>query len=98
MSRNRRQQRPTLPAPTPPLTVAEARDLASGLIGDLTPHAGDPDAVRKVLLRWLAMEDADRLALVCMSLTQQVFSDYLTKVAQVPPGALALTAPTEGES
>lgn len=93
MSRNRRQQRPTPPAPTPLITTTEAHTLAAELIRELAQDAGDPDAVRAVLLRWLAMEDADRLALVCMSLTQQVFSDCLTKVAQVPPGSLALDPP-----
>jgi len=100
MTRNRRQQRPTPPAPTPLITVAEARNLALGLVGDLTPHAGDPDAVRKVLLRWLAIEDPARLSMVCMAAVRLTYADCLTRVPidQMPPGALALTPPTEGES
>ena len=82
-------------APQQALTPAQARTLAADLIGDLTPHAGDPDAVRAVLLRWLETEDTARLSMACMSAVQIVFSDCLSRVTEVPPGALTLEPPTE---
>lgn len=84
-------------APQQPLTTAQARDLAAELIRDLTPHAGDPDAVRAVLLEWLETEYVPRLSMACMSAVQQVFADCLfhVPVDQMPPGALALNPPTE---
>jgi hypothetical protein len=94
MGRNRRQQRPTPPRATPALiTTTEARDLAAELIRELAQHAGDPTAVRAALLRWLDIEDTARLALICMSAVQITYADCLTKVAQVPPGALELDPP-----
>jgi len=96
MSRNRRHQRPTPPELTrAPLSTTEARTLAADLIRELAQHAGDPDAVRAVLLRWLDTEGTARLSTACMSAVQIVFADCLTRVAQVPPGALALEPPTE---
>ena len=98
MSRNRGQRRPTPPRATPLITVAEARDLASGLIRELAQHAGDPAAVRASLIAWLETEDVPRLSLIGLAVVQNVFSDCLTRVDDVPPGALALTAPTEGNT
>lgn len=80
-------------APLPPLTTTQARDLAADLIRDLTPHAGDVDAVREVLFGWLETEDVARLSLICMAAVQTTFADCLTRVAQVPPGALSLDPP-----
>jgi hypothetical protein len=91
--RNRRQQRPTLPRATPLITATEARELAADLIRELAQDAGDPAAVRATLLRWLETEDTGRLSLISMSAVQQVFADCLTRVAQVPPGALSLDPP-----
>jgi len=79
--------------PLSPLSTAQARALATELIRDLTPHAGNPEAVRKVLLRWLDAEDTARLSMACMAAVQIVFSDCLSRVAEVPPGALALDPP-----
>jgi len=97
MSRNRRQPRPTPPRAIPLITTTEARDLAADLIRELAQHAGDPDAVRKVLLRWLDIEDTSRLSLASMAALQLVFADCLTRmpVDQIPAGALTLTPPTE---
>jgi len=80
-----------------PLTTAQTRALATELIRDLTPHAGDPDAVRATLLAWLAREDTSRLSLISMSVVQQVFSSCLRRapVDQIPAGALTLNPPTE---
>lgn len=89
------------PAEAPqPLTTAQARTLAAELIGDLTPHAGDPDAVRATLLAWLDREDTFRLSLVCMAVVQTTFADCLTRVPvdQISAGVLTLTQPTEGET
>jgi len=97
MSSHRRRQRPTPPRATPLITTAQARTLAADLISDLTTHAGDPDAVRAVLLRWLDTEGTSRLSMACMAGLQIVFADCLTRVPtdQMPPGALALNPPTE---
>ena len=99
MTRRRRAPRPAAPEPpaAPSMRIAEARALAADLIGDLTPHAGDPDAVRAVLLRWLDIEDTARLSMACMSAVQIMFADCLTRVPldAMPPGALNLTAPTK---
>jgi len=97
MSRNRRHQRPTPARATPPITTTEARDLAADLIRELAQHAGDPDAARKVLLRWLDIEGTSRLSLASMAALQIMFADCLTRVPvdQMPPGALALNPPTE---
>jgi len=81
--------------PLSPLTTAQARDLATELIRDLTPHAGNPEAVRKVLLQWLDIEDTARMSMACMAAVQIVFSDCLSRVTEVPPGALTLEPPTE---
>ena len=80
-------------APQQSLTPAQTRDLATELIRDLTPHAGNPDAVRKVLLQWLDAEDTTRLSMACMAAVQIVFADCLSRVTEVPPGALALDPP-----
>ena len=98
MSRNRRQPRPTPPRAIPLITTTEARALAADLIRELAQDAGDPDAVRAVLLRWLEAEDVPRLSLASMAALQLVFADCLTVVDRVPSGALALTAPTEGNA
>lgn len=93
MSRNRRQQRPTVPEPTrAPIGTTEARDLAADLIRELAQHAGDPDAVRTVLLQWLTREDHDRLSMVAMSAVQIMFADCLTRT---PLGAWTLNPPPE---
>lgn len=80
-------------APLSPLTTAQARHLAAELIRELTPHAGDPDAVRATLTRWLDVEDVARLSLICMAVVQTTFGACLSRVPldQMPPGALALT-------
>jgi len=80
------------------LTPDQERTLAAELIRDLTPHAGDPDAVRKVLLRWLDTEDVARMSMACVSAVQIVFADCLTRVAEVPAGALALDPPPTGRT
>ena len=101
MSRNRRNQRPTVPEPTrAPIGTTEARDLAADLIRELAQHAGDPDAVRAVLLAWLEAEGTSRLSLASMAALQLVFATCLTRVPvdQIPAGALTLNPPTEGES
>ena len=92
MSRNRRNQRPTPPRAIPLITTTEARNLAADLIRELAQHAGDPDAVRAALLRWLDTEGTGRLSLICMAAVQTTFADCLTRVPtdQVPPGALTL--------
>lgn len=91
MSRNRRQQRPTPPRATPLITITEARALAADLIGQLAQHAGDPDAIRAVLLAWLEAEDTARLSMVAMSAVQIMFADCLTRT---PLGAWTLDPPT----
>ena len=95
MSRNRRQQRPTPTRATPPITVAEARDLAAELIRELAQHAGDPAAVRATLRAWLEAEDVPRLSLIGLAVVQDVFSDCLTPVPvdEIPAGGLTLTPP-----
>jgi len=95
MSR-RKRPRFTMPMPPPMMTVTEANDLAADLIAELTEHAGDRRAVGACLLRWSDREDFRGLSLVCMAAVQQVFADCLTRVDDVPPGAVALTTPTEG--
>jgi hypothetical protein len=96
MSRNRRQQRPTVPA-TPLITTTEARDLAADLIRELAALAGDAAAVRATLLTWLDREGTSRLSLASMAALQLVFADCLTRmpVDQIPAGALTLTPPPE---
>lgn len=97
MGRNRRQQRPTPPRATQPLTATAARDLAADLIRELAQDAGDPDAVRATLLAWLDREGTSRLSLASMAGLQLIFSTLLTPmpVDQIPAGALTLTAPPE---
>jgi len=100
MSRNRRQ-RPTAPEPTrAPITPAEIRELGRELVRELAAAAGDPDAVRAVLMARLDIEGTSRLALASMAALHLVFSDCLTPVPvdQIPADALTLTTPTEGES
>jgi len=92
MSRNRRQQRPTPPSAAPLITTTEARALAADLIRELAQHAGDPDAVRAVLLRWLDAEGTSRLPMACMSAVQIIFADCLTRT---PLGAWTLNPPPE---
>ena len=95
MGRNRRHQRPT---PTrPALTTEQIRDLGRELIVELAPHAGNPAAVRAVLLRWLAHEDVGRLSLISMSAVQQVFASCISRVPvdQIPAGAVTLNPPPE---
>jgi hypothetical protein len=74
------------------LTTEQIRELGRELICELAPAAGDTDAVRAALLRWLADEDTSRLSLVCMSVVQQVFADCLTRT---PTGAWTLNPPPE---
>jgi hypothetical protein len=86
--RRRRQQRPR---PTrPALTTEQTRDLGRELIRELAPGAGDADAVRAVLLAWLAREDTGRLSMVAMSAVQIMFADCLTRT---PLGAWTLNPP-----
>ena len=61
------------------LSLTQTRALASDLIRALAPLAGDAPAVRTELLRWLDVLDAHRLAMVCMALTQEMFTSCLTK-------------------
>lgn len=76
------------------LTQDQAWVLADDLIRSLTPHAGDDAAVSEVLGRWLDELDSSVL-LVCAAAMRRIFADCLTHTTldQVPPGALALTAP-----
>lgn len=71
--------------------------LADELLRALTPHAGDPDAVRRVLLAWTDTLDPTDLGLVCIRAVWRTFADCLTVVPvdQAPPGALALIPPQE---
>ena len=98
MTRRRRAPRPTAPV-APRLSVADVRDLGADLVRDLAPHATDPDAVNAILRDWFAHEDVTRLGLISMAAVQLIFTDCLTPVPtdQAPPGALALTAPPEGD-
>ena len=90
-----RRKRPNLTTPAPPrMTIAEANDLAAELILDLTPHAGNPRAVGKILDLWLDHEDdVFRLSLVCMAALKQTYADRLTRVPldYLEPDDLTLT-------
>lgn len=88
-TRRRRQQRP---APRPALNTEQIRQLARDLISDLAPAAGDADAVRKVLLRWLGNEDTGGLSMIAMSGMQIMFAECLTRT---PIGAWTLNPPPE---
>ena len=77
-----RRKQPNLTTPTTPrLSIAEANELAAELISDLTPHAGNPRAVRQILNLWLDQDgEAWRMALVCMAALQQTYAERLTRV------------------
>ena len=45
----------------------------------------EADAVRAVLLDWLEDQSVAALSLICMSLTQQMFADYLTQPPEGTP-------------
>ena len=101
MSRPRHHRLPTPPAPTrAPISTTEIRELGRELVRELAAAAGEPDAVRAVLMARLDIEGSSRLALASMAGLHLVFSDCLTRVPvdQIPAGALTLTTPTEGES
>jgi hypothetical protein len=79
------------------MTTDQAHALAGDLLRELTPHAGDPEAVDQVMRRWLATEDVRRLSLVSIAAVRLIFADCLTRTpsADVPPGALTYTNPEE---
>lgn len=80
------------------MTDEEALDLVSGLAVDLlrelTPLAGDADAVREVMTRWLSTLGGRTLGLVCAKAVHLTFTECLTPtpIEDVPAGRLAFTA------
>ncbi len=98
MTGRSRKPRPPRTAPRP-LTPLEAYDQAPTLVLELAGHAGDPRAVAVVLRSWLeehGSRDATLIATAALALT---FGESLTRVPteQLPPGELAMTAPSSTE-
>jgi len=94
-SRRRRPRRP----PATVTTTGQAHELAGDLLRELAPAAGDPEAVRVVLLNWLDRLDARAFATVCMATVFRTFGECLTQTPtdRVPPGSTAYTAPSTKE-
>jgi len=71
--------------------VAEARALAGGLLRALSPLAGDPAAVDALMRKWLDVNGVPAAGMVALCAVRTTFADCLTRVDEVPPGALAYT-------
>jgi hypothetical protein len=75
---------------TPPLSVAQAQQLADDLIRQLAPDAGNQDALAETFMRWVNVLDHDRdFSKVCIVALGAVFADCLipTPVGDLPAGA-----------
>jgi len=98
MTTRRRRRPPASPPKPPPLpTVDQAYALADDLLRALTPLAGQPAAVDRLMRRWLDRHDVAAFGMVALCAVRTVFVDYLTPTpsADVPPGALGFTTTKE---
>jgi hypothetical protein len=82
----------------PPLTLAEARALANGLVLELADVVGDSAGVNAVMRRWLDDLDLRHFSQTCMVAVKLVFDECLTPPPpgfDAPADALVLVPPKE---
>lgn len=91
-TRRRRRPPASPPKPPPPPTVDRAYALADDLLRALTPLAGQPAEVDRLMRRWLDKYGVAAFGMVALCAVRTVFVDYLTPTptVDIPPGALAL--------
>jgi hypothetical protein len=75
-------------------SVEVALTLADDLLRVLAQHIGDGEAIAAHMRRWVDHLGPSAFGAVCMAAVLTTFTDCLTVVAGVPPGASGFTAPT----
>lgn len=100
MTRHRRRPPAAPPAGTPPPlpTVAEAYTHAGNLLRSLAAVVGDPAAVDQIMRRWLDVNGVPAAGMVALAAVRLTFTQCLTRVDEVPAGALAFTTTQEDDT
>lgn len=82
---------------TTALVLDRIDELAVDLLRELTPLAGDPDAVREVLTGWLSRLGGRALGMVCARAVHLTFTECLTPTPldQAQASRLAALIPPE---
>ncbi len=99
-TRHRRRRPPAAPpAGTPPLpTVVEAYTHAGNLLRSLAAVVGDPAAVDSIMRKWLDVNGVPAAGMVALAAVRLTFTQCLTRVDEVPAGALAYTTIQEDDT
>ena len=71
--------------------MAEAYTHAGNLLRSLAAVVGDPAAVDQIMRRWLDVNGVPAAGMVALAAVRLTFTQCLTRVDEVPPGALAYT-------
>ena len=78
-------------------SVAEAHTHAGNLLRSLAAVVGDPAAVDQIMRRWLDVNGVSRFGFIALAAVRLTFAQCLTRVDEVPAGALAFTTIQEDD-